>query len=141
LSLDATQPLAYHYQLATRLAPLRHEGILVIGTGNVIHNLRTAVRADGVAPYDWAVRFNEELRLRLLANDHAGLSDMDSLGRDAPLCIPTPEHYLPLLYVIALQRPDDAMAFLTEGIELGSIGMMSIVIGADPRDVAGSLEN
>jgi len=141
LSLDVTQPLAYHYQLATRLAPLRHEGILIIGTGNLIHNLRTAVRADGVAPFDWAARFNEELRVRLLANDHAGLSDMDSLGRDAPLCIPTPEHYLPALYVIALQRPDDGMAFLTEGIEFGSIGMMSIVIGADPRDVAGNLEN
>ena len=141
LSLDVTQPLAYHYQLATRLAPLRHEGILIIGTGNLIHNLRTAVRADGVAPFDWAARFNEELRVRLLANDHPGLSDMDSLGRDAQLCIPTPEHYLPVLYVLALQRPDDGMAFLTEGIEFGSIGMMSIVIGADSRDVAGKSEN
>jgi 4,5-DOPA dioxygenase extradiol len=66
-----------------------------------------------------------------LAGDHAALADMNALGADAPLCIPTPEHYLPLLYVIALQRPDDAIDFLTDGIELGSISMMSAVIGAD----------
>lgn len=131
MSLDATQPLSYHYQLAKHLAPFRDEGLLVIGTGNIVHNLRKASRADAAAPFDWAVRFSEEVRSRLLAGDHAALADMNALGADAPLCIPTPEHYLPLLYVIALQRPDDAIEFLTEGIELGSISMMSAVIGAD----------
>jgi 4,5-DOPA dioxygenase extradiol len=132
LSLDMQRPLAYHYELARHLAPLRDEGILVIGTGNIVHNLRTALRADGVAPFDWAARFSTLVRMRLLAKDHAGLVDMDSLGPDAALCIPTPEHYLPFLYVIALQRADDGIAFLTQGIELGSIDMMSIAVGAEP---------
>jgi len=131
LSLDAGQPLSYHYQLAKHLAPLRDAGVLVMGSGNIVHNLRTALWAQGAEPFDWAARFDEAVRLRLLAKDHAGLANMDSLGADASLCIPTPEHYLPLLYVIALQRPDDALTFLTEGIELGSIGMMSVAIGAE----------
>lgn len=128
LSLDATQPLAYHYQLATRLAPLRDAGILVIGSGNVVHNLRLAMRVDGTGAFDWAARFNADVRRRILSRDHAGLSDMDSLGEDAALSIPTPEHYLPLLYTLALQRSDDRIAFQTDGIELGSISMLSIVI-------------
>jgi 4,5-DOPA dioxygenase extradiol len=131
LSLDATQPLSYHYQLARRLAPLRDAGFLVVGSGNVVHNLGAAVRAEAVAPFDWAVRFSADVRARILAIDHAGLTDMGSMGSDALLCIPTPEHYLPLLYVIALQRPGDGIEFLTQGIELGSIDMMSVVIGAD----------
>jgi 4,5-DOPA dioxygenase extradiol len=131
LSLDVTRPAPHHYQLAKRLAPLRAAGVLIIGSGNIVHNLRTAVRADGVAPFDWAVRFNREVRARLLAKDHAGLADIDSLGAEASLCVPTPEHYLPLLYVIALQGPEDGIEFMTEGIELGSIDMMSVVIGAD----------
>jgi 4,5-DOPA dioxygenase extradiol len=127
LSLDATQPLAYHYRLATRLAPLRDAGVLIIGSGNVVHNLRKALWADGATAFEWAARFNAEVRRRVLSCDHAGLADMDSLGPDALLCIPTPEHYLPFLYAIALQRPDDRIAFPTDGIELGSISMMSIV--------------
>jgi 4,5-DOPA dioxygenase extradiol len=131
LSLDATQPLAYHYELATRLAPLRNAGVLIIGSGNVVHNLRMALRVDGAAAFDWAARFNAEVRRRVLSHDHAGLCDMESLGPDASLCIPTPEHYLPFLYAIALQRSDDRIAFQTDGIELGSISMMSIVISSD----------
>jgi 4,5-DOPA dioxygenase extradiol len=132
LSLDATQPLAYHYELATRLAPLRNAGILIMGSGNVVHNLRTALWADRAAPFDWAARFNAEVRRRVLSHDHAGLADMDLLGPDAWLCIPTPEHYLPFLYAIALQRSDDRIVFQTDGIELGSISMLSIVIGSMP---------
>jgi 4,5-DOPA dioxygenase extradiol len=131
LSLDATQPLAYHYELATRLAPLRNAGVLIIGSGNVVHNLRTALHVDGATAFDWAARFNAQVRRRVLSHDHAGLADMDSLGPDAPLCIPTPEHYLPFLYAIALQRSDDRIAFPTDGIELGSISMMSVIIGSN----------
>jgi 4,5-DOPA dioxygenase extradiol len=130
LSLDAKQPLAYHYELATRLAPLRNAGILIIGSGNVVHNLRMALWADGAAAFDWATRFDAEVRRRVLSHDHVGLADMDSLGPDASLCIPTPEHYLPFLYAIALQRSDDRIVFPTDGIELGSISMMSIVISS-----------
>jgi 4,5-DOPA dioxygenase extradiol len=128
LSLDGTQPLAYHYALATSLAPLRDEGVLVVGSGNVVHNLR-AMRAPDAEPYPWATRFNASVRSRLIAHEHAALSSMAALGEDAALSIPTPEHYLPLLYVIALQRADDSLQFLVDGIELGSVGMLSIAVG------------
>ena len=129
LAIDATKPLADHYQLAKRLAPLRDEGVLVIGSGNVVHNLAMALWEEGAEPWPWATRFNSDVRSRLLAKDHASLADMSALGEEGAKSIPTPEHYLPLLYVIALQRPDDRLAILTDGIELGSIGMMSVSIG------------
>ena len=129
LAIDGTKPLDYHYQLARRLAPLRDEGVLVAGSGNVVHNLATVAWEAGATPLPWATRFNDEVRSRLLANDHAWLADMVAMGADGALSIPTPEHYLPLLYVIALQRPDDHLDFLTDGIELGSISMMSVSIG------------
>jgi 4,5-DOPA dioxygenase extradiol len=129
LAIDSTKPLAAHYQLARRLAPLRDEGVLVVGSGNVVHNLGMVRRDDEAEPWPWATRFNSEVRSRLVANDHASLTDMSVLGEDGAKSIPTPEHYLPLLYVIALQRPHDRLAFLTDGIELGSISMMSVAIG------------
>lgn len=130
LAIDSTKPLAYHYELAKRLAPLRDEGVLVVGSGNVVHNLATIAWEEGAAPHPWATRFNEVVRSRLLANDHAALTEMSALGEDGARSIPTPEHYLPLLYVIALQKAEDRVVFLTDGIELGSISMMSVAIEA-----------
>ena len=130
LSIDGTQPLPYHYRLAKSLAPLRDEGVLVVGSGNVVHNLRMAVREAGAGPFAWATRFNADVRSRLVAQEHASLADMAAMGEDGAMSIPTPEHYLPLLYVIALRRPDDELQFLIDGIELGSISMMSIAFGA-----------
>jgi len=133
LSIDGTQPLAYHYELAKLLAPLRDEGVLVVGSGNVVHNLRV-MRAADAEPYPWAVRFNASVRSRLIAQEHAMLANVAALGEDAAMSIPTPEHYLPLLYVIALQRADDSLQFMVDGIELGSIGMMSIAIGTGLKE-------
>jgi 4,5-DOPA dioxygenase extradiol len=129
LSIDGSQPLAYHYDLAKGLAPLRDEGILIVGSGNVVHNLQRAVWGKGALPFAWATRFDDFVRSRLLARDHATLADMRALGADGALCIPTPEHYLPLLYVISLQNPDDELVFVADGIELASISMMSIAVG------------
>jgi len=129
LSIDGTQPLPYHYELAKSLAPLRDEGVLVVGSGNVVHNLRLATRTQGAEPFPWATRFNDSVRSRLIAHEHAPLADMAALGEDGAMSIPTPEHYLPLLYVAALQRPDDSVQFLVDGIELGSISMMSVAFG------------
>jgi 4,5-DOPA dioxygenase extradiol len=129
LAIDGTQSAAYHYELARRLAPLRDERVLVAGSGNVIHNLGTVRWQEDATPWPWATRFNAEIRSRLLSNDYAWLIGMSAFGEDGAKSIPTPDHYLPLLYVIALQRPDDRIAFLTDGIELGSIGMMSVSIG------------
>lgn len=126
LSLDGLQPAPYHYELAKKLAPLRDEGILVMGSGNVVHNLETAVWSANAAPYEWATRFNDTVRARLLAGDCAFLTDPEKMGEDAELSIPTPEHYLPLLYVAALRRAGDEAVFLTDGIDLGSISMMSV---------------
>jgi 4,5-DOPA dioxygenase extradiol len=130
LAIDGTKPLAEHYELARRLVPLRDEGVLVVGSGNVVHNLGMVAWEPGAQPYPWATRFNDAVRSRLLANDHAALTDMSALGEDGAKSIPTPEHYLPLLYVIALQQPGDRVEILTDGIELGSISMLSVAIGA-----------
>jgi 4,5-DOPA dioxygenase extradiol len=130
LAIDGTKPPAYHYELAKRLAPLRDEGVLVVGSGNVVHNLAAVVWEPGAAPHPWATRFNETVRSLLLAGDHTALTEMSALGEDGARSIPTPDHYLPLLYVIALQQPGDPVAFLTDGIELGSISMMSVAVGA-----------
>ena len=129
LSIDGTKSGPFHYELGKRLAPLRDEGVLVIGSGNVVHNLRLMQRSPDAPPYDWAVRFNDRVRALLEARDHAPLVAWESLGEDARLSIPTPDHYLPLLYCIALQAEDEKLEFPVDGIDIGSVGMLSAVIG------------
>jgi 4,5-DOPA dioxygenase extradiol len=129
LSIDGTQSGSFHYELGKRLAPLRDEGVLVIGSGNVVHNLGLMRRSDRAAPYDWAVQFNDRVRALLAARDHAPLVAYETLGEDARLSIPTPDHYLPLLYCIALQAEGERLEFPVDGIDIGSVGMLSLVIG------------
>ena len=98
LSTDKTQPAEYHYELAKRLAPLRDEGVLIAGSGNLVHNLHTYARGrHEVEPFDWAVRFEERARGLLRSGDHGPLIHYESPGEDARLSAPTPDHYLPLL--------------------------------------------
>lgn len=130
LSIDETQPPPFHYELGKRLAPLRDEDVLVIGSGNLVHNLHTyAWGRHPVEPFDWAVRFEARAREFLLDRDHEPLIDYESLGRDASLSIPTPDHYLPLLYVIAQQRDTDRIGFPVEGVDGGSVSMLTVEIG------------
>jgi len=130
LSIDARQPSAWHYELGKRLAPLRDEGVLVTGSGNLVHNLRAyAWGKTDVEPYDWAVRFERRARELMLAGDHAPLADYQSMGEDAMLSSPTPDHFLPLLYVLATQGDDDAVTFPVEGFDGGSISMLSVRVG------------
>lgn len=130
LSIDETQPAQFHYELAKRLAPLRDEGVLIIGSGNLVHNLHTyAWGKHEVGPFDWAVRFEQQARELLVNGDDAPLVGYDSLGRDALLSVPTPEHYLPLLYVIALRRAGEKVNFPVEGFDGGSISMLTVKIG------------
>jgi 4,5-DOPA dioxygenase extradiol len=129
LSMDGAQPASFHYALGRQLAPLRDEGVLVIGSGNVVHNLGLMRRSADAAPYEWAVRFNDRVRALLAARDHAPLVAYETLGEDARLSIPTPDHYLPLLYCIALQEEGEAIDFPVDGIDIGSVGMLSAVIG------------
>ncbi len=128
LSLDSAQPGPFHYALAKKLAPLRDEGILVIGSGNIVHNLAVWRAGDG-RPYDWALRFDAEVRRRIDAGDHQALADYPSLGADARMAIPTPEHYLPLLYVLALQAKGEQASYFNDQV-MTSISMTSVVIGA-----------
>ena len=130
LSLDETQPPEFHYEIGKRLAPLRDEGVLIIGSGNVVHNLHTyAWGRHLVEPFDWAVRFEKLVRESLVAGDDGPLISYEALGRDATLSAPTPEHYLPLLYVIALRRAGEQVSFPVEGVDGGSVSMLTVQIG------------
>ncbi len=129
LSMDGTKPARFHYDLGKRLAPLRGEGVLIVGSGNVVHNLMRMRRGDGAAAYDWSKRFNQQVRAALASGKHQVLIDFEHLGEDARLAVPTPEHYLPLLYIAALQAADEAMVFAVDGYEAGSLGMLSAAAG------------
>lgn len=130
LSIDKTKSSRWHYEFAKRLAPLRDEGILVCGSGNIVHNLPAYARGkQDVEPFDWALRFESEARRLMIAGDHEPLVNYESIGKDGLLSAPTPDHYLPLLYVLALRSEDDDMTFPTEGFEGGSISMLSVRIG------------
>ncbi len=130
LSVDERQPAEFHYGIGKRLAPLRDEGVLIVGSGNVVHNLHAyAWGRHGVDPFDWAVRFETKARELLLGGDDGPLIAYETLGRDAALSIPTPDHYLPLLYVIALRRKDDLVRFPVEGVDGGSVSMLAVEIG------------
>lgn len=96
LSIDATQPNSFHHEIGKRLAPLRDEDVFIMATGDVVHNLRT-MKWDNSVTYDWASRFNNEVRNCLLQGDDARLIEYMQWGSDAQLSVPTPEHFLPLL--------------------------------------------
>lgn len=130
LSIDETQPAYFHFELGRKLAPLRDEGVLIVGSGNLVHNLHTyAWGLHTPDPYDWAVRFEARAKEMLLAGEYQPLVDYETLGRDAMLSVPTPDHYLPLLYVIATRRGGEAVTFPVEGIDGGSISMLAVQIG------------
>ena len=130
ISIDETQPAEFHYETAKRLTGLRDEGVLIMGSGNLVHNLHAyAWGRQQVEPLDWSVRFDERARELLLAGGHDPLIAYETLGRDAALSVPTPDHYLPLLYVMAQQREGDEVSFPVEGFDGGSVSMLSVRIG------------
>jgi 4,5-DOPA dioxygenase extradiol len=130
LSIDQTKDAATHYEIARRLAPLRDEGVLIVGSGNIVHNLHAYAWGDDFAkPYDWALRFDGLARELMAQGDFAPLVDYESLGRDALLSAPTPDHYLPLLYVIAQRQTHEPVSFPVAGFDGGSISMLSVRIG------------
>jgi 4,5-DOPA dioxygenase extradiol len=131
LALDRTQAPAFHYELGKRLAPLRDEGVLIVGSGNVVHNLRAVRWEPGSAAYDWAESFNASVRECLTGRNHGPLVEYESFGRAAQLSVPTPDHYLPLLYVSALQQQGEALTLPVDGIENGAIGMLCAAVGLD----------
>jgi 4,5-DOPA dioxygenase extradiol len=131
LSIDETLTAQEHYRLGASLAPLRDQGVLIVGSGNLVHNLHAyGWGRHAVEPYDWAVRFEQEARAWMLAGDHQPLINYEQLGKDAMLAAPTPDHYLPLLYVLGAQLPGDQVSFPIEGVDGGSISMLSVQIGS-----------
>lgn len=130
LSIDESQPASFHFELGKKLAALRDEGVLIVGSGNLVHNLGTyAWGRHRPEPYDWAVKFELEARQMILAGDFKPLIHYEKLGPEAMLCIPTPDHYLPLLYVIAARQQGESITFPVEGIDGGSISMLSVCVG------------
>lgn len=128
LSLDAGLTPKEHFELAKRLAPLRGEGVLIIGSGNVVHNLGVMDWRGAGKAYDWAARFNQFVRSHVEQGSHTALVDYEKMGDDARLSVPTVEHYLPLLYVLAQRDARSQVTVPVDGIEFGSISMLSVVV-------------
>lgn len=130
LGIDETAPAALHLDLARRLQPLREEGVLVLGSGNVVHNLHAyGWGRHTVEPYDWAVRFETRLRSLVDARLLDAVAAYERIGEDAMLSAPTPDHFLPLLYVLAQHQGDEPIAFPVEGVDGGSISMLCVRVG------------
>jgi 4,5-DOPA dioxygenase extradiol len=130
LGIDETKPASFHFEVGKKLAPLRDEGVLIVGSGNLVHNLHTyAWGKHPRDPYDWAVRFETAAKEMILGGDLKPLVNYETLGKDAALSIPTPDHYLPLLYVLATGQQGELIRFPVEGVDGGSISMLSVQIG------------
>jgi 4,5-DOPA dioxygenase extradiol len=133
LSLDYGKPPEYHYALAKELAALRRKGVLIIGSGNMVHNLRMVAWDKMDVPgygYDWAQEANEKMKQFILEGDHTSLVQFRKQGKAFDLSIPTPEHYLPLLYTLALQEKGDDVSFFNDALVAGSLNMTSVRIGS-----------
>ncbi len=127
LSIDRRESGTFHYELGRRLAPLRDEGVLIIGSGNIVHNLGAYTWGyPDSPPRDWTVKFEEHVRQSLITGHHLSLIDWEMAGNEARLAVPTAEHYLPLLYVIGASHPSDQIDFPVSGVEGGSISMLSV---------------
>jgi 4,5-DOPA dioxygenase extradiol len=127
LSLDLTRDGAYHYNLGRELAFLREQGVMIIGSGNIVHNLM--VIHWGGRPFDWAEEFDTSAKRLIREGDHAPLIHFEELGKNASLSINSGEHYLPLLYALALQNKGEPVEFFNESIFAGSISMRGLIIG------------
>lgn len=130
LSIDYTKGAKYHYDLAKELSDLRKKGVLILGSGNMVHNLRMMswemIKGGG---YDWAIEANEKFKKAILNKDHSALVNFQSMGSDVMLGIPTPEHYLPLMYTLGLQNEQEEASIFNDKAVGGSLTMTSVQIG------------
>jgi 4,5-DOPA dioxygenase extradiol len=136
LSLDYSfndwhpKPVQYHYDLAAELAEMRQRGVLIIGSGNIVHNLSLIdFRNLAAEPVPWAVEFDEWVKKNIIGGNHGDLIRFGNLGKSAALAVPTLDHYLPMIYVMALQDPGEPITFIHEGFQHGSISMRCFQIG------------
>jgi len=131
LSMDATKPPAWHFEIGQRLASLRDEGVLIVGTGNIVHNLPAMDWGDRhCAPYDWSQRFNDYIKAAITEDAPERAVGFESQGQDAKRSVPTPDHYWPLLYVLGARLPGDIATFAPDHIEHGSLSMTSVTLAS-----------
>ena len=130
LSIDRRKPPSFHHEIGKLLAPLRDEGVLILGSGNLVHNLQKYVwgREDAEV-FDWASRFEEKTRDLIRAGKDDQLVDYPAMGPDAMFSVPTPDHYLPLLYVLGARKEGESVSFPVEGFDGGSVSMLAVQAG------------
>ena len=130
MSIDETRPASYHFAVGQKLAALRNDNVLVLGSGNLVHNLEAYAWGRHMPEaYEWATRFEDSVKALLLSEKTDLVDRYENLGAEAALCVPTPEHFLPLLYVLGVCQPDDSISFPIEGVDGGSISMLAVRIG------------
>lgn len=132
LSIDYSKGAEYHYNLAKELAALRKKGVLIIGSGNMVHNLRMIAWDKMETPnygFDWAIEMHELFKKKITEGDHAALIRYESLSKSAKLAIPTPDHYYPLMYILALQGKNEVPVFFNDQLVAGSLNMTSVQFG------------
>ena len=132
MSLDYNQSPQFHYDLAKELSSLRDKGVLIIGSGNIVHNLQLVAWDKMDEPeygFDWAVQANDKIKQLIMNNNHKELINYSLLGREVQLAVPTPEHYLPLLYTLALKGSNEPVSFFNDKAIMGSLAMTSVMIG------------
>ncbi len=123
------KPVRHHYELARELRPLRREGVLIIGSGNLVHNLRLIDFSAGAEPYEWALEADAAIKDNLVRGDHDALIDYAGSDKPASLAVPTLDHYLPMIYALALQEEGEDLRFTYEGIAHGSVSMRCFRVG------------
>ena len=131
MSIDYSKPPQYHYDLAKQLSSLRRKGVLIVGSGNMVHNLRMVdwKRLNDNYGYDWTIEVNEKMKAYITNGDHQSLIDFQKQGKSFQLAIPTPEHYLPLLYTLGLQEDKEEVQLFNDQAVGGSVTMTSLKIG------------
>jgi 4,5-DOPA dioxygenase extradiol len=132
LSLDYTKPAEYHFELAKELLPLRRRDVLIIGSGNIVHNLfMMSVKGNDMSKpfgFEWAIEANNLFKKLITEENYKSLTDYKSLGKSVYLAVPTPEHYLPMIYAVALKQPKESVSFFNDKPIAGSLTMTSIMI-------------
>ncbi|HUX72819.1 MAG TPA: 4,5-DOPA dioxygenase extradiol [Steroidobacteraceae bacterium] len=130
LSINEAHGASWHFEAGQRLAALRREGVLILGSGNIVHNLHAyAWGRHAQEPYDWALSFENEAKRCMALGEFAPLIDYEQLGRAAQMSIPTPDHYLPLLYALGTREGNEPVTFPVDGIDGGSISMLCVQVG------------
>lgn len=130
MSIDHTKPAKYHYELAKQINSLRNKGVLIIGSGNMVHNLRKVAwnRLNEEFAFDWAIEANEKMKSYILSGNHENLINFKSQGKAFDLAIPTPEHYMPLLYSLALKEENESIELFNDKPVGGALTMTSVKI-------------